>query len=89
MIHELKTHPQYFSMVFAGTKKFEVRKNDRNYQLGDELLLKEFVPKGYYEDGLNDDKYTGRILHRRIDYILIGGQFGVEPGYVVMSLSCL
>jgi hypothetical protein len=89
MIHELKTHPPYFSMVFAGTKKFEVRKNDRNYQLGDELLLKEFVPKGYYEDGLMDDKYTGRILHRRIDYILQGGQFGIEDGYVVMSLSVI
>lgn len=87
MIHELKTHPQYFSMVFSGSKKFEVRKNDRNYQLGDELILKEYVPKGYYEDGLNDDTYTGRILHRRIDYILHGGQFGIEDGYVVMSLS--
>ena len=81
MIHELKTHPQYFSMVFAGTKKFEVRKNDRNYKLGDEILLKEFIP--------NEDKYTGRILHRRIAYILNGGQFGIEAGYVVMSLSCL
>jgi hypothetical protein len=89
MIHELKTHPQYFSMVFAGTKKFEVRKNDRNYQLGDELLLKEFVPEGYYEDGTSDEHYTGRILHRRIDYILHGGQFGIENGYVVMSLSVL
>ena len=87
MIYELKTHPQYFSMVFAGSKKFEVRKNDRNYQLGDELLLKEFVPKGFYEDGLNDEQYTGRILHRRIDYILKGGQFGIEEGYCVMSLS--
>ena len=89
MIHELKTHPQHFSMVFAGSKKFEVRKNDRNYQLGDELLLKEFVPKGFYEDGLNDEQYTGRILHRRIDYILKGGQFGIEEGYCVMSVSCL
>lgn len=76
-------------MVYAGSKKFEVRKNDRNYQLGDELLLKEFVPKGYYEDGFIDDQFTGRILHRRIDYILHGGQFGIEEGYVVMSLSIL
>lgn len=87
MIHELKTHPQFFSMVFAGTKNFEVRKDDRGFKLGDELLLKEFVPKGFYEDGLNDDKYTGRILHRRIDYILKGGQFGIEEGFVVLSIS--
>ena len=89
MIHELKTHPQYFSMVYDGTKKFEVRKNDRNYQLGDELLLKEFVPQGYYEDGTQGEYYTGRIIQSRIDYILNGGQFGIEEGYCVMSLSCL
>ncbi len=87
MIHELKTHPQFFSMVFAGTKTFEVRKDDRGFKLGDELLLKEFVPKEFYEDHLNDGKYTGRILHRRIDYILKGGQFGIEKGYVVLSIS--
>lgn len=87
MIHELKTYPEYFSMVFSGSKKFEVRKDDRGFRIGDELLLREFVPKGYYEDGLNDDNYTGRILHRRIDYILKGGQFGIEAGYVVLGIS--
>ena len=87
MVHELKTHPEFFSMVFCGSKTFEIRKDDRGFKLNDELLLKEFVPKGYYEDGLNDDKYTGRILHRRIDYILKGGQFGIEAGYVVFSIS--
>ena len=89
MIHELKTHPQYFSVIFSGLKRFEIRKNDRNYQLRDELILKEFVPKGFYEDGANDEQYTGRILHRRIDYILYGGQFGIEEGYCVMSLSSI
>lgn len=87
MTHELKTHPHFFSSILSGVKKFEVRKNDRNYQLGDELILKEYTPDGYYEDGLNNETYTGRILHRRIDYILDGGQFGIEHGYVVMSLS--
>ena len=86
-MHELKTHPQYFSMVFAGTKNFEVRKNDRNFQLNDELLLKEYIPQGYSADKAQNDTYTGRMLHRRIDYILHGGQLGIEEGYVVMSLS--
>lgn len=62
MIHELKIYPPFFALVLAGKKKFEVRKNDRKYLVGDEILLKEFVPKGYYADGLNDDTYTGRIL---------------------------
>ena len=79
MVHELKAHPEYFSALFAGNKTFEVRKNDRGFNIGDELLLKEFIP--------DQDVFTGRILHRRIDYILHGGQFGIEPDYCVMSIS--
>ncbi|MBO9592756.1 MAG: DUF3850 domain-containing protein [Niabella sp.] len=79
MIHDLKTHPEYFAALVSGSKNFEVRKNDRTYLIGDELLLREYSPDG--------NVYTGRILHRRVDYILNGGQFGIEPDYCVMSLS--
>ncbi|MCF3107296.1 DUF3850 domain-containing protein [Niabella sp. CC-SYL272] len=84
MVHELKTHPKYFSALLAGSKTFEVRKNDRDYKIGDELLLKEYDPD---DDEIVPEPYTGRILHRRIDYILHGGQYGIEPGYCVMSIS--
>ena len=87
MVHELKTWPEYFEQVKNGNKPFDVRKNDRYFSEGDELLLKEYVPKGYYEDGLNDDKYTGRILHRKVSYILQGSQFGIQEGFVVMGLQ--
>lgn len=79
MIHELKTWREYFIAVFSGIKNFELRKNDRDYKIGDELLLKEY-------DHIKEE-YTGRILHRRIDYILHGGQFWLEKGYVILGLS--
>ncbi|MEW9124568.1 MAG: DUF3850 domain-containing protein [Thermotaleaceae bacterium] len=41
-IHELKTIQPFFDLVWAGMKKFEVRYNDRDYKVGDLLLLKEF-----------------------------------------------
>ena len=88
MIHELKTIPKYFAMIVAGSKNFEVRKNDRDFKIGDELILKEYDNNkslSYY----SSDRYTGRILHRRIDYVLHGGQLGIEEGYCVMSLSRL
>lgn len=78
MIHELKTEREYFVAIFSGIKKFEVRKNDRDFKMRDELLLKEYLPE--------ESQFTGRILHRRIDYVLYGGQFGIEEGYCVMSL---
>lgn len=32
--HELKILPQYFQAVWSGIKTFELRKDDRDYQLG-------------------------------------------------------
>lgn len=78
MLHKLKTHPEFFINVFSGIKTFEIRKDDRDFKIGDELLLEEFLPKG---------DYTGRNLHRRIDYILKGGQFGIETGFVALAIS--
>lgn len=78
MTHELKTWIEYFEEVFMGHKAFEVRKNDRNFQVGDTLILKEWNSE--------TEKYTGRQLARNVTYILEGGQFGVEEGYVVMSI---
>lgn len=42
--HELKTWPQYFSPMVTGAKKFELRKNDRGFQIGDLLILREYSP---------------------------------------------
>lgn len=77
--HELKTWKPYFMEIFMGKKKFEVRKNDRDFKVGDNLILKEYD---------NDKKeYTGREMSTYINYILDGGQFGIEEGYVVMSIE--
>lgn len=82
MVHELKTWIEYFRLVASGDKTFELRKNDRNFNAGDELLLQE------YDKGT--DKYTGRILRRRITYVLQGEEaenFGLKMGYCIMSLE--
>ncbi len=78
-IHELKTWPECFKAILSGSKNFEVRKNDRNFRVGDRLDLMEYNPN------LND--YTGRHTHRFITYILKGGEFGIEEGFCVMGLT--
>ena len=40
--HELKIKPEYFLPVFNRRKNFELRKNDRGFQVGDEIVFKEF-----------------------------------------------
>lgn len=86
MIHELKIHPEYFAEVVLGNKKSEVRLNDRNYRVGDVLLLCEWdkVSKSF----------TGRTERRRITHIQslnrLMSEFGCECfrlEYVVLSVK--
>lgn len=79
MRHELKCWNPFFAAVLNDTKPFEVRRHDRPFAEGDELLLRETL--------LATGDYTGRELTRRITYILVGGQFGIEPGYCVLGLA--
>lgn len=44
MIHELKTWPIHYRAVVSGHKTFEVRRNDRGFQVGDVLRLQEYSP---------------------------------------------
>lgn len=85
-IHHLMLSTQFFSNVVDMSKPFEVRKNDRDYRKGDELLLKEFVPEGYAKKG--DDEYlTGEICHRVITYVLKGGEYGIDEDFVILGLA--
>lgn len=74
--HNLKTETEYFQAIERGKKKFELRNNDRNFQIGDMVYLEETV------NGI----YTGRILPPlEIMYILTGGKFGLQEGYCIFS----
>lgn len=79
MIHELKTWVPYYRAIVEGKKKFEVRLNDRNFQVGDKLKLREY-------DNTTGE-YTGRAITVDVSYILNGGSFGIEKDYVVMSFG--
>ncbi len=53
--HVLKCWPPYFAAVVSGVKPFELRKNDRDFAIGDTLLLREF-----------DGNYSGREVRAKI-----------------------
>lgn len=44
MDHELKTLPHHFAAIQDGSRRFDVRFNDRDFKVGDSLLLREFAP---------------------------------------------
>ncbi|HGC8936787.1 TPA: DUF3850 domain-containing protein, partial [Streptococcus agalactiae] len=56
---------------------FECRYNDRDFKVGDELLLREYDPqKGY----------TYRCIVRKITYIL-SDFIGLKDGYVILGVT--
>lgn len=73
MTHELKTWPEYFQEVKSGKKTFEIRKNDRDFKVGDILVLKEWKCKGHNQVMPNElvGEYTGDELRMRVTYIYI------------------
>lgn len=75
-IHEVKTLPKYFWAGAKGRKPFEVRRNDRDYKVGDTLREREWSPYG---------GYTGRTMEREITYVLADPEYCKE-GYVVLGL---
>lgn len=80
MIHELKIFPEYFNSVISGDKTFEIRKNDRNFLVGDHIALNEFTKEG---------GYTGRSALYRITYVAgRGDPLVVLPeGYVILGIQ--
>ena len=77
-IHELKISPKYFEDVKSDKKRFEIRKDDRDYKVGDLITLKE------YENG----QYTGKeIKNIPIRYILRNAtEYGLMNGYCILGL---
>ena len=80
--HVLKTLSLYLGAIGRGEKTFEVRRNDRNFQVGDELLLREWCGS---VDGAGE--YGPRWLSCRVSYVFHGGVYGIEPGHVVLGIK--
>ena len=74
MKHEIKILPEYFEAVACGAKKFELRKNDRCYEVGDTVILREW----------NGFEHTGDEVAVTITYVLKNcPEYGLEKGYCV------
>lgn len=74
--HYLKTETEYYKSVEFAVKRFELRKNDRGFQVGDFIVLEETI------NGVR----TGRQMQpKKIRYILHGGKFGLDEDYCILN----
>src|SRR5689334_23335956 len=86
--HSLKCWPQFFGAISAGVKSHDLRRvDDRDFCVGDSILLREFDP------GM--DVYTGRTLKVLITYITSAEQpcalsnRALHPDYCILSIKKL
>lgn len=78
--HNLKVWPQWFWAIGDGSKRFEIRKDDRQFEVSDTIVLEEFKP--------GTGEYTGRKLEKVITYISRGDDaesIGLKEGYCVLG----
>jgi ASC-1-like (ASCH) protein len=81
--HNLKIIQPYFDKLKAGTKKWELRFNDRDYRIGDALILQEYDP--------SNKTYSGESLTAHVVDIFYGAgdgksSYGLIEGYCLMSI---
>ena len=74
--HTIRIWPEYFEAVLNGTKTFELRKDDRDYSVGDSVVLMEFT----------DGRFTGRSVKKRITFKLSDFD-GLQEGYCIFSIQ--
>lgn len=86
MRHELKTIPPFFQDVLEGRKTFELRYKDRDYQVGDVLWLREYLPGGR---GWSERSICKQVVYMidADDEVLPPAITGLTEHHVLMGLG--
>lgn len=77
--HFIKINSRYVESISSGEKNFEVRYNDRDYQVDDVLVMYEVD---------DEDKIKDNLLLRRVTYLLKDSDIeGLKPGWCVLGTA--
>lgn len=78
-IHELKTWPEHYEKLRDGRKRFELRKNDRDFKANDLLLLREWYPE--------EQTYSGCVIVAVVTCVVTGEW--LAAGYVALGIAVM
>lgn len=78
--HEVQCWPECFRATIDGRKMFEYLPNDRDYKVGDFLILQEWD---------KNRGYTGCEKQTQITYVLAGPEMDVPEGRVILGIKSL
>jgi Domain of unknown function (DUF3850) len=84
--HRLKCWPEFFEPIKVGIKTHDLRRSDdRDFHVGDRLLLEEYDPE--------KQSYTGRTLVVRVTYITSSdlpcalSKDALHPDFCILSIA--
>lgn len=83
--HELKTDSHVFELSQNGLKNYEIRFDDRDFSVGDFLLLRETQYSGGQMKKGKPLVFTGRVLTKKVNSILTG--YGLQTGWVILNVE--
>lgn len=77
-VHYVKCLPEFFKLIVNGKKRFEIRYDDRKYEIGDLVILRE------WENGI----YSTEKICKTIDYVLRQGErYGLMKKYSIIQFA--
>lgn len=89
--HHLKSHPRYFEGARSGSRPFEIRLNDRDFRVGDRILLHEWDPdRGKEREA---EGYTGCEMDGEVTCVTLArdlAALGIDilgDGFVVLGIK--
>jgi hypothetical protein len=85
-VHKLKCWTKFFDPIHRGEKRHDLRRaTDRNFRIGDHLMLQEFDPEA--------NRYTGRNQLVEITYITSSeepcalSEIALNPDFCILSIA--
>lgn len=81
MQHLLKIESRYLLRIIKKEKTFEIRENDRDYQVNDTI---KFVPN---DDYVNNIHYVNEINKSTYKIIYVLSDFGLKKNYVALGIN--
>lgn len=87
-VHELKIKYEYLVDIVLGNKTFELRKNDRNYQVGDLIRFFGIIdPKNDFVL-MKNDMYVNNDAFYLITYVLKDvPEYGLDKDYCILGIK--
>src|SRR5690242_19434237 len=82
--HHLKSWPQFFQPIQAGHRTHELRRNDRNFEVGDVLVLHEFDPETQQYTGAQCEVDVTSITSLRQPCAV--SEDALDPDFCILSV---